>query len=201
MAECHLRAGRPLADGPGARYEPIEADAIAKGELARAAQVRGRLKSLRPRVANLVITVPDLVNALPGLEIRLDGMKLDPSQTDSPMPLDQGLHKIEVTATGRDPLMATIEIPRDGQTSSVEVGMPKLPSALPRKPAEPPRGPVFAPKGSLVPGIVVLSAGVAALGIGTVTGALALTAASGLKSTCQGNVCPPLTQEGAGQPN
>jgi hypothetical protein len=43
----------------------------------------------------------------------------------------------------------------------------------------------------------VLSAGVAALGIGAVTGVLTLTAASGLKSSCRGNVCLP-SQEGTG---
>jgi hypothetical protein len=143
-AECYLRAGR-LATAL-ARYSTIEAEAVAKGESARAAQVRARVESLRARVAHLVLALPEPVKRLPGLEIRFDGVLLDPSQVGAPMPLDKGTHRVEVTATGREPLVETIEIAEDGETSTLAVAMP-IPIVPPPPPPRSPEPP-SAPRGS-----------------------------------------------------
>ena len=206
-AECHLRAGR-LATAL-ARYTSIEADAAAKGEMKRAAQARARIESLRPRVVNLLIEVPPQIKALPGLAIRLDGAELAPSQLNAPTLLDRGLHKIEVTATGHDPMVTTVDSAEENETLVVPVDMPRRQYRPPPRAERPATAPPLAsgsrgglappnPQGSPVPGIAVLGAGVGALGIGTVTGVLTLMTASSLKRACAGDLCPP-SQLGTGQ--
>src|SRR5262249_33303641 len=151
-----------------ATFTRIEADAIAKDDQGRAILARGRLEALGSRVAHLVIKLPDEVKALRKLEIRLDGTPLNRLRLRAPIPLNRGIYKIEVAAAGRAPLVETVEIARDGETSTLEVTMPD--PALPPAPSPSPRpgGPSPAPKGSPVAGIVLLSAGAAALGIGTI---------------------------------
>jgi hypothetical protein len=192
VAECHVRAGR--AAMALKLYTSLEEQVAAKGELSRVAQVRARLDALRATVPELIVEVPEQVLALPGLEIRLGGVVLGPSELDVPMRLDPGSYLLEVTATDRAPFRATVAV-TSGVTSSVKVGMPR-PLEPPRPPPRPPEAPRSA--GSAIPGIVVLSAGVTALVIGTVTGIVALGQAGTLKGMCQGNVCPP-SQQGTGQ--
>jgi hypothetical protein len=215
-AECHLRAGR-LATAL-ARYASIEADAAAGGTQMWLFQARARAEALRPRVAELVLMVSEQVKALPGLEVRCNGALVGPSEMGVPLPRDPGTYKIVVTAPGRAPLVRVVSLDAEGQTVKLEVGMPAewrssrgpigpppmlAPHAPkgnspPQAPALPPSAPPTARPGSLLPGVVVLGAGVAALGIGAVTGGVAIAAASDLKSTCRstlsGLVCPPSQQ-------
>jgi len=205
VAECYLRWGR-LATALSL-YAAIEAEITAKGPAAPLAEVRARVEMMRATVAHLVLLVPPDVMRLPGLAIRLQGMPIDPAQVDAPIPVDRGSHQLEVTAAGRAPLARNIEILNDHKTYSVRVPMPSTVA-----PAEPPRtepaielpplprssDPRNGPRNASVPGIVVLSAGVAALGIGTITGVVTLTETRAIKSSCQGDQCPP-SQQQAGQ--
>jgi hypothetical protein len=200
VAECYLRWGRLAA--ALARYAPLEAEAAAQGLHARAAEVRARLDLLRARVAELVVEVPPDAAALHGLEVRIDGILLDPAKLGQPFPIDRGSHEIRVTAPGRVPFAGPVEVPLDGATYTARVAPPRAlpapPAAAPGKLDLPPPARPSETRDAKVPGIVVLSAGAAALGIGAVTGGVALAQAGAIKSTCQGDRCPP-SQQAQGQ--
>jgi hypothetical protein len=194
LAECYIRSDR-LATALE-RYATIETDAALALQRTRAAQVRARIETLRARVPHLVVKVPKEVRALAGLEIRCRGARIDPSQFGVPMPMDGGLHTLEVTATGKEPLVRTVAIDQDGVTYSITVAKP---NPLPGKPFAPLSAAVpvttettepSARKGSVIPGVVVSSAGATALGIGALTGGITLDTASALKGRCRDNLCP-----------
>src|SRR5262249_19123587 len=62
------------------------------------------------------------------------------------------------------------------------------------KPSDTQKSSTQSRKGSWTPGIVVTGLGAAGVGFGAVTGAMALSAGSDVKASCQDGLCPPSQQ-------
>lgn len=120
LAVCHEREGKTAS--AWSEYADALALAERSQEAERAQFARLRLEQLRERVPRLQLRV---VEPQIQTQIELDGRALGESARDSAIPLDPGMHHLEVRAVGRKPWQATVELARDSGTRVLEV--PPLP--------------------------------------------------------------------------
>lgn len=173
------------------RYERAAALASAAGQADRAKRASEAATAIAPRVARLTIAVEASARSAADLVVRIDGAPVPSASWGKPYPVDAGERLLEATATGRLPFEEKLTI-RDGESRATTV-------ALTLRPADPtpPPSPVQAPVGggdggTLQPlGLVVGGVGIAGLGLGAVTGALAIGKKSDGDVGCDGNACPP----------
>jgi hypothetical protein len=144
-------------------------------------QLRGRIPSIQiaitgKRAARAVVTVDD------GEPIAADALA-------QPVDVNPGEHVVTVTAEGHAPSSQTITVEEGTQAQTVELTLgaprPSEEGAVGPEGAEPDEGP------SIAPPLVVGGVGIAALGVGVITGVLTLNDAAELKDRCPQNPCPP----------
>jgi serine/threonine-protein kinase len=98
LADCYEKTRR-LASA-WATFREASAAARAAGQSDREAKAIAHAKELEPRVAKVIIQV-SAANDMPGPEVRRDGRALGRALWGSPIPMDPGMHQIEVSAPGR----------------------------------------------------------------------------------------------------
>lgn len=117
LAECYEGSGK-LASA-WMSYTSAASAALHAGQVERQREAQDLADALKPRLAQLKILVPQPMQALPGLEIRRDGVLVEPWKWGVALPMDKGIYSIVVTATGRQREQRTIEIKSDGVTYSM----------------------------------------------------------------------------------
>ncbi|MDB4936553.1 MAG: hypothetical protein JWP87_3525, partial [Labilithrix sp.] len=97
-------------------FRQVEVLAGAAGKKERAAAARAKLDELRSRVGHVTLRVDD-PNAV---TVRIDGEVVPPEELAF-VPLDPGIHKIEVAAAVRKPFEDTVTITSEGEEHEVVV--------------------------------------------------------------------------------
>ncbi len=189
LANCHELEGK-LAT---AWTELNEALALAERErqTERVAFAEAHIAALAPRLPRLVIVVP---RELEGMDVAVtrDGSAIARVALGTPMPVDPGVHRIEVTARGHVPWSSAIEIAvgerREltiGPLTPVQVASPEVPLA---STAIEPAAPVVRPEPpaaeSHVVALAVGGAGALALGVGVVAGLVAISSSARSDALC-----------------
>lgn len=195
LAECYEKTGRTAS--AWAEYREAIPLARAAGSKARQDLASERAQALQERLSTLTIRAmtgePEGVD----LDIRRDGVALQPAELGAPIPVDPGEHLIEVSAPGMQPWSTKVQVGSDA--AKVQVDIPKLerqasaappvtaPPAAPPTPVEAPPRPEATSSGSgqRTAAIVVASAGVVGLGLGAVFGLQASSNWSDAKEECQ----------------
>src|SRR4051812_17828672 len=142
----------------------------------------------------LTIVAMGGVEEATGLEIRRDGVPVQPAELGSPIPLDPGPHTIEAVAPGKQKWSSTVQL-TDAAKLSVDVPALTPLAAGPASPAEPTAKTIAAPpleqgahtsagSAQRTAAIVVGAAGVVGLGIGAVFGLGASSKWSDAKTKC-----------------
>jgi hypothetical protein len=186
-------------------YNLIESGAVKPDQVRHRDAARKHLAEIEARLSYLTVVVSGAVRSLAGLEIRRDGTSMGPAQWGISLPVDRGKHVVVATATGKRRSEVPVNVDRDGARLSVEIKdledappsaepsasppMPRPGSALPPVPA--PR------QGSIVPAAVSFGVGVVGIGVGAVTGAMALAKVNDIKSRCVDSHCL-VSDRGAG---
>lgn len=168
MARCQRMRGKLVE--ARALYERIADEAIAPGApaqfLTAQTQARAELERLGRRIPVLVLTFEGA--PADRVSVTLDGA-LVPVSARSSVALNPGEHALVATAPHAAPIHRTITV-SEGATARVELAFD----------AEPER-----PLGSsAAPALIAFGVGAAGLGVGAVTGAVALGDASDLKARC-----------------
>jgi hypothetical protein len=145
---------------------------------------------LAPKIPKLVVSVASGAQ-VEGLEVKRDGVVVQPFGFGTATTLDPGQHSVEATAPGRKRWSTTVTLAADGKTVTVEV--PVLASDQPppvvSSSAPPPPPPKPERNGRFVPGLVVGGAGVVALGVGAFFGYRALSKRQEADDLCPTAVC------------
>ena len=177
MARCQAKLGRPLA--ARALYERLLAEPVPpsapKPFLEAQASARTELAEVEARVGRLTVVVTGGDAA-----VAIDGVAVEGADR-ARRPVEPGEHTIEVTSPGQAPVRRTVTV-AEGAEETVSISV--SPAAAP-----PPPPPHEVEEGSMVPALVAFGVGAAGLGVGSVTGILALSKASELKDQCDGNRC------------
>jgi hypothetical protein len=113
--------GAQLFASARVRYEEASAAAAREGERGREAIAKERMLILESKVDRLSLRYPDFG---PTLSLRLDGAVLPPGPLEVGVPVDPGVHRLEVSAPGFEAQELVIDV-RAG-AGVVEVTLPKL---------------------------------------------------------------------------
>jgi hypothetical protein len=197
LAACHEREGRTAT----AWSEFTDAYAQATGAHdKRASYAQTRLVALEKTLYRVVIEVAE---PPADLVVRLDGQPLGREALGTALPVNPGERTIEAQAAGRESWSRKVSVPKTAGQERVEI--PALAAiAVPVAPApvvqKQPTGemPLAVhvpmqdgfPRRKLI-GIGVASAGVVAVGVGSIFGVKAMNRNDDSKPHCQQNVCDP----------
>ncbi len=151
-------------------------------------------ESLVPRIPTLVFKI----SGAPGAKVTLDGRELPSETLGSPRKVNPGKHTVVARAAGTADLSVEVTV-EEGQTREVPlVFVVPAKTAAPEPTTTPTRtAPVVDTTPSTTSPLVYAGFGVAGVGIvvGGVTGALAMSSASSLKSSCTDGRCPPAAHD------
>ena len=145
----------------------------------RAEVARRKVAELAPRLARLDIKLAP--GAPKGAVVFRDGQELGGASLDTPLPIDAGDHHLVVRAPGHEAAEVVVHI-EDGQSRTITCGAGAESAAAP------------APAGVARPvGLVVGGLGIAAIGVGAVTGALTLARKDTVAANCDAaKACNPV---------
>jgi hypothetical protein len=170
LGECYEGAGK-LASAVAA-YERAEAAAAAAGQGERQRKAHDRAAAIKPRQGHLTVVVPPGIAGIPGLDVQRDGVSVGQAQWGLRLPADGGRHRVTAAASGKQPWDQVVVV-TDGADTSVEVGPLRDPGA----------------GGQLVAGIVVGSVGLAAIGVASAFGMMAIAQKNDSAAHSTGNTC------------
>jgi hypothetical protein len=192
LAECYEKLGKTAS--AWAEYKEAIPLARAAGSKVRQDLATERATALESRLSMLTIRAMGSTEETTGLEVRRDGVPVQPAEFGSPIPVDPGPHTIEAVAPGKQKWTSTVQV-TDAAKFAVDV--PKLLSATDAGGTSTPQAaqPVAAPPLEQAPhssasstqrtaAIVVGAVGVVGVGIGAVFGLGASSKWSDAKSNC-----------------
>lgn len=201
LGECEVEVGR-LVDGTEDLQRVVKEDLPAGAPAAfTAAKARAAavIKKATPRIAHLRVHVSAPSGAT--ATVTMDGDSYPDAALDGDRPVDPGTHSLSATADGMIKADTTISL-GDAESKSVELKLVPDPNATkptqiaapvvvdqPKPPPPdddtkkpPPPPPQSSP--SHVPAYIAFGIGIAGVGVGTVTGILALSKKSSLDTAC-----------------
>jgi hypothetical protein len=193
LAVCYEKTGRVAS--AWVRFVEARDVASRSGQQERADFARDHAAALASMLSRLTITV---ASPVPGLEVKRDGVVVDPAAYGVALPIDPGKHVIEATAPGMKRWESTVEAGKPGETATVAVpalerggdagGATAAPGAQAATlPATPPADAGASSGGPWrTVAIVVGAAGVVSVGIGSVFGVLAMNAKNDENNHCPG---------------
>ncbi|MGH7283165.1 MAG: hypothetical protein ACRELY_16690 [Polyangiaceae bacterium] len=208
LGECKVEVGR-IVDGTEDLQRVVKEDLPSGAPAAFTAaktRAQGVLKKALPRIAHLRLHV-----SVPGdakATVLMDGNSYPDAELDGDRPVDPGTHSLAATADGMIKAETTVTL-GDGDSKSSELKLtpdPNAPKPVPIPPSiannndnnqdhqpEKPKAPPESP--SHVPAYIALGIGAVGIGVGSVTGILALSKKSSLDGACNpSKVCPSTSQ-------
>jgi hypothetical protein len=194
LSDCFERTGRTAS--AWVRYREAAAMAVQQGHREREAIARERVAALEPGLCRLVIRTEHG----PGLSVVRDGKVVDRAALGLPVPVDPGAHAVIARAGGGE-LTANIDVrpPAPGEPCALStVEIPARLEGEQASPAPPAAGDGAPPPPSATRwrtshtlAVVVASAGVVALGVGTVFTVKAAGQKSDGNALCTSAGCSP----------
>jgi hypothetical protein len=132
LADCYEKQGR-IASAWSAFLDAAAA-ANRSGHADREKAARDRAAALAPRLSKIAITVAG-GDKVSGIEVKRDGAVVGKAQWGVPLPADQGLHAVTVSAPGRKTWEKSVLVKGGGDTLTIAV--PELEMAGAAQPAAP----------------------------------------------------------------
>jgi tetratricopeptide (TPR) repeat protein len=198
-APVHLEAMGAALEGLGrlAEAADIYERLVAEPVPPSAPQVfRDAQEHAKKRLAELGAKVPSLLIRMRGAPVEKIRVTVDDRELSYVEGLarrvDPGTRVLRVEADGMEPHEETVELPSKGGVVTIDVSLRASGTEAP--PSETPT-PVESSEGSLVPAFVAFGVGAAALGVGAITGALALGTAGDLDERCPDKQCTAADQD------
>lgn len=169
-----------------AAYDEALSQAIKDGRKDREATARMHVTDLEGKVAKLEVDLTSAARETPGIEVRLDGTPVRQAAWGVLSPIDRGPHAIVVRAPGKREWQTQVTVQADGAVQHVSI--PALADApLAATPGAEHHGP-----GQTIAGWITGGVGVALLGVGIVTGGLAIDYRHKSDVQCPNNQCTQL---------
>jgi serine/threonine-protein kinase len=201
LGECYERVGKTAS--AWATFREAASLANNSNQADRARIAGGRAQELEAKLSRLSVELAPDVARITGVVVKRSGQRLESSLYGTPLPVDPGEYRIEVSAPGYEPWSTSIKVEAGGASASVRVpALVKGPEApvTPTLAAQPPAGadtrppppPVLPPaKHGLTAGqtlgLVVGGVGVIGLGLGTYFGVRAIGKNSDAEAFCSGD--------------
>jgi hypothetical protein len=190
LALCHEGQGKPAT----ASAELKEASELGRknGRNDLAAAADKRAQALEASVPHLVVHLPEKGGAT--YDVKCDGEPIGEDELDSPLAMDPGEHRIEVSAEGKASRSYVVRISGPGTTEIVVDRLEDAARPAPKEAAPARRPDAEAPPPDVTPesrggaqrtvGLVLVGAGVVGLGVGAYFGGRALSQSSEASRLC-----------------
>lgn len=196
LGDCYERLG--LTASAWSTFKDAEAEAHRTGKSDRERTARERAKQLEAKLGKIVLVFAEKLDKTG--EVKRDGLVLDDAVISGPIPTDPGLHKIEVTAKGKKPLVLTVEVAQGPVQQKVDVprlepdGTAIVTTAEPGGEKATPRysaSMVGAPSGSPLRtvGLVTAGVGIVAIGVGAYFGVRTYSLWKDVLDRCDPTAC------------
>jgi hypothetical protein len=190
LGECYQGWGR-LASA-WTMYHLVDSGAVKPDQMRHRDAARRHLAEIEPRLSYLTVVVSGAVRSLPGLQISRGGTSVGPAQWGVSVPVDRGQHQVVVTAAGKRRREIAIDVDKDGARLSVEIqDLEDAPLPPPVVTPAPAPAPVPPPpqRRWVVPAGVSFGVGALGIGLGAVTGGMAIADVNAIKSRCVDGHC------------
>jgi hypothetical protein len=150
-----------------------------------------RAAALELKLSKLTVSVDDSARVA-GLEVKRDGAPLGAGEWGTAVPVDPGSHVVEASAPGKKPFTTRVEITGDKQQLRVKIAAledapsaPVAPIASTDHTTSPPEEPrADGASGRRTLGFIVGGVGIVGVGVGVVTGLMAVSKKSEAKDIC-----------------
>lgn len=202
LGECYERVGKTAS--AWATFREAASLAANSNQADRARVAGARAQDLEPKLSRLSVELAPDVATIPGVVVKRGLQRLEPSLYGTPLPVDPGEYKVEVTAPGYEPWRTPIKVEPGGATASVRVpALVKSSEPVSTAPAPsaatPPSGASAAPPAQPPAqtsdglstqetlGLVVGAVGVVGIGVGSYFGIRALKKNSDAETHCPNN--------------
>jgi serine/threonine-protein kinase len=119
LALCQEQAGRTAS--AWATFAEVASRAKRDGRSDREQAAREHVQALEPKLSRLTITVAEATAKLSGLVVQRDGVAVSPGVWGTGVPVDPGEHAIEVSAPGKRPWAARVNIGAASDVQAVQV--------------------------------------------------------------------------------
>ncbi len=176
LADCYEQ-NHQIASAWG-RFIEARTLAARNNQAERADYASTHAAALEPRRSMLTI-VGDA--SVPGLVVKRDGVVVDPAVFGVAVPIDGGAHTVDVTATGKVPVSASLAVAPEGDQKTYTVPSLVAGTAPSPEPSAPSKGGIST---RAIAGIAVAGAGVVLAGVGIGFGVAALGAKSDSNAFC-----------------
>lgn len=197
LGECYERTGKTAS--AWATFREAASLANTSGQADRARTAAARAQELEPKLSRLSVELAPEVARISGVLVRRGNQRLDPSVYGTPLPVDPGEYRIEVTAPGYEPWSAPITVAAGGASASVRVpGLLKstapaaVPPSAPQQEAQqqvatdkdqnPSKSHALSTQQTL--GLVVGGVGLVGIGLGTYFGVRAISKNGDAEQLC-----------------
>lgn len=196
LGRTHMELGELIE----ARERFLETVKIPKkpGETSASQNAREEAQKLADSLATRIPSLLFKISGATGAKVTLDGRELPSETLTSPRKVNPGKHTVIARATGAPDLNVEVTV-AEKETREVPLvfAAPTTTTPPPPEPKAPPPAPIVDTHPSSVSPLVYVGFGVAGVGLvlGGVTGVLAMSKASDLKSACTDGRCPPAAHD------
>lgn len=119
LGECYERVGRTAS--AWATFREAASLATTSNQVDRARVASARAQDLEPKLSRLSVELSPDVATVPGVVVKRGMQRLEPSLYGTPLPVDPGEYRIEVTAPGYEPWRTPIKVEAGGASATVRV--------------------------------------------------------------------------------
>jgi serine/threonine-protein kinase len=119
LGECYERVGKTAS--AWATFREAASLATNSNQADRARVAAARAQELDPKLSRLSIDLAPDVAKIPGVVVKRGSQRLEPSLYGTPLPVDPGEYRIDVTAPGYETWTAPIKVEAGGASASVRV--------------------------------------------------------------------------------
>lgn len=128
LGECYERVGKVAS--AWATFREAASLAMTSNQADRARVASGRAQELEPKLSRLSVELAPEVARIDGVVVKRGNQRLEPSLYGTPLPVDPGEYKIEVSAPGYETWSTPIKVEAGGASASVRVpGLVKAPES------------------------------------------------------------------------
>jgi len=205
LGECYERVGKTAS--AWATFREAASLAGTSNQSDRARIAAGRAQDLEPKLSRLSVELSPEVGKIQGVVVKRGSQRLEPSLYGTPLPVDPGDYRIEVSAPGYETWSTPIKVEAGGATASVRVpaltptkaSAPAAPAAVPTTSSAGPSHPEssaapaardHATSTQQVLGLVVGGVGLIGVGLGSYFGIRAISKNSDAEAHCpKGSLC------------
>lgn len=199
LALCHEGQGKTATAWSELNEAAALGKRVGRNDLASAAQKRAA--AMEPLLSRIVVRVPRGDDAT--YDVKCDGDAIDAKQLGTPIPVDPGEHRVEVSAkskvarsyvvrlTGAGAIEIVVDKLDDAPLAAAPIVTKSSPAKIDLVTAPPAPGEESKGGAQRTIGLVVVGLGVAGIGAGAYFGGRALSQSAEGRRSCTSAPCPP----------